>query len=465
MRRLSLLDNVFLQIESLKTPMHVAGLMVFQPPAGSPDFAARLVPRLREPVRCAPPFGERLRPAPLSLLPGAWENARGFVPGAHVHEAWCPSPGGTRELETLVADLHGPLLERTRPMWSCHVVHRLHGDRFAIYCKVHHAAVDGVSGLRRMQNSLSRAPDEPTAPLWAMPPAPSRRGARPPRLAPAELVSGLRAYLRGRRDDPRAMPGLYAAPATSLNRPLTPRRTLRTLSLDLDGVRAVARAADATVNDVALAVVAGALRRYLRARGELPAAPLVAFVPVSLHDETSKDLPSNRVCNVLVALPTHLAGASARLRWIHEAMARAKQLVRSLSPAACTAMSLLLGTPTLLGELLGLTPHLPLPFNVVVSNVAGPRQPLYLSGARLEAVYPVSALFERQGANITFVSYEGHLCIGALGCPDTCDVDDLAAALTASWETLAGPSGTETGGRMAAQPRASRSAARRDIRA
>ncbi len=442
MERLSALDNVFLQLESDKTPMHVGGLLVFEPPPDRPAFPHELVGSLRRPVTCAPPFDRRLRRSPFPLRPAGWAPVPRFEPATHVHTEAVADPGRTEDLWELVARLHRPRLDLGQPPWQCHVLTGLERGRFAIYYKVHHAAVDGVSGLRRMQNSLSAGPDDETPPLWQEKRTQGRRRSRPPprpRLAVAvEVAAALRELARMQRAHADEVPGLYVAPATSMNRVLTERRAIASLDLDLPAAHRIASAAGATVNDLALALVAGALRRYLGARGELPRRPLVAFVPVSLHDEASRDQLSNRVCSVLVYLPVQLESPHARLAAVHAAMRRTKAFIRGLSPEANTALSMVSGMPALVGEMLGLTGLLPLPFNVVVSNVAGPRQPLYCSGARLEGLYPVSALFERQGLNVTLVSYLDRLSIGLLTCPDVCDVSAMANAFRAAWQELGG---------------------------
>lgn len=439
MERLSALDNLFLQIESPATPMHVGGVLQFRAPRGRAGFAEELLPALRAPVPVASPFDRQLVRPRTVLGRGTWRAVPDFAPGPHVHEARCDEPGGRRELEELVAGLHVRPLDFSRPPWECHVIDGLAADRFAVYYKIHHACIDGVSGLRRMQTSLSQRPDEPTRPMWIEKRARLRLVTGPPPDGgggPRELWRALARYRRLRRDHAPALPGFFEAPGTSMNRVLTPRRAVRWLDLDLGRARAVAAAAAATVNDVALALVTGILRGYLEARGELPARPLVAFVPVSLHDADSSERPSNRVCNVLVGLPAQLADPRARLAEIHAAMELAKGFIRSMPPATSTAFSMVLGAPAVIGQMLGLSGRLPLPFNVVVSNVAGPRQPLYHSGAPLEAIYPVSALFERQGLNVTLISYLDRLCVGLLTCPDVCDADALARATEAAWREL-----------------------------
>ncbi len=440
MERLSALDNVFLQLESEKTPMHVGGVLVFEPPSDRPAFAHALALSLRRPVACAPPFDRRLRRSPLPFSPASWAPVPAFEPGTHVFEAAVAEPGTCEDLWELVARLHRARLDLGQPPWECHVLTGLERGRFGIYYKVHHAAVDGVSGLRRMQNSLSAGPDDETPPLWQEKRTHARARSRPTRSrlkVGLEVAAALRAFVSEQRAHPDELPGLYGAPLTSMNRMLSERRTIRSIDLDLPRAHQIAADAGATVNDLALALVTGALRRYLGARGELPSRPLVAFVPVSLHDETSRDQLSNRVCSVLVYLPVQLGEARARLASIHAAMRRTKAFIRGLSPEANTALSMVGGMPALVGEMLGLTGLLPLPFNVVVSNVPGPRQPLYCSGARLEGLYPVSALFERQGLNVTLVSYLDRLSIGLLGCPDVCDLSAMTQAFSAAWEELA----------------------------
>ena len=441
MERLSALDNVFLQLESEKTPMHVGGLLVFEPPADRPAFPHELVASLRRPVACAPPFDRRLLRSPVPLRPAGGAPVPHFEPATHVHTAAVADPGRTEDLWELVARLHRPRLDLGQPPWECHVLTGLERGRFAIYYKVHHAAVDGVSGLRRMQSSLSLGPEERTPPLWQEKRAQGRRAGklRRPRLEVAvEVAAALRELGKMQRAHRDEVPGIYGAPATSMTRVLTERRAVASLDLDLPAAHRIAADAGATVNDLALALVAGALRRYLGARGELPRRPLVAFVPVSLHDEASRDQLSNRVCSVLVYLPVQLESPRARIAAVHGAMLRTKAFIRGLSPEANTALSMVSGMPALLGEMLGLTGLLPLPFNVVVSNVPGPRQTLYCSGARLEGLYPVSALFERQGLNVTLLSYLDRLSIGLLTCPDVCDVSAMANAFRAAWKELGG---------------------------
>lgn len=439
MERLSAFDRAFLQLESEKFPMHVGGVLLFSQPAGRPGFSSELAAQLRRPVACAPPFDRRIERSPLPFAPPAWKAVSGFDPGPHVHASEAPPPADHGALFDHVVRLHAPLLDLSRPPWECHVISGLAEGRVALYFKVHHAAVDGVSGLRRIQNSLSSSPDEITPPLWAEKRTQRRaaeRPRRPPLAAARETLAALRDYVRLQRTHPRELPGFTAAPVTSLGGRLSHRRTLRAVTIPLGGARALAASVSGTVNDVVLALVAGALRRYFEARGERIGAPLVAVVPISVHDEQSREQLSNRVCTMLVTLPTDLEEPRARLRFCHDVMVKAKAFIHGLSPEASLALTMLAFTPGILAALLGLSHLVPAPFNVLVSNVPGPRQPLYCSGAALEAIYPVSGLFERQGLNVTLTSYLDRLTISLLGCPDVCEVPLAARAFEEAWQEL-----------------------------
>lgn len=315
---LGAMDRLFLRLESPTTPMHVGGVLVFRGAA----HAATHLARLRAAPVVASPFDWRLRDRPGAP---AWERVSGATPEVgHVRLA---APGDDAALMAEVSRLHSRPLDRARPLWECHVIEGLSGDRFAVYYKMHHACIDGVSAIRRLQAALSPDPRATTTPLWAAEPPPRAPRARAPGGGPAsaarsaaELAACLgRLALAARDPDPTRTATPYTAPGTPLNPMLGPGRRVAWQRLPLHGVRAVAHRAGVTINDVALALCAHVLRDLLRARDALPDRPLVAMVPVSLRgpagdgDDAGASAGGNAVGSILCKLGTHLHGPRERL--------------------------------------------------------------------------------------------------------------------------------------------------------
>lgn len=431
--RLGALDQLFLRLETPTTPMHVSGVLVFGPPVRARPHPDALRAR---PVQTSP-FDLLLRRRGRGH---EWERARDLTPPVgHVE---LPPPGDDRQLMAAVSRLHGRHLDRAGPLWECHVIDGLAGGRFALYYKIHHACIDGVSAIRRLEAALSADPDHPTPPVWAVeperrPPRPTTDGgdarARPGvtthlRTA-AELTRRLGALAATARDrDPGRTATPYTAPDSVLNACLGAERSVAWQRLPLDGVRALAAATGTTINDVALALCGAVLREHLLGRDAMPGRPLVAMVPVSLRGTGPGAEAGNQVSSILCKLGTDLADPRARLTAVARSASDGKQMLRAMSPAAAAAFSLVYTLPAVAAQLAGLARYAPLPWNVVVSNVAGPRQQLYLDGAPLEAVYPVSLLFERQALNFTLVSCRDHLDVGLLACARS--VPDLGAVAT-----------------------------------
>jgi WS/DGAT/MGAT family acyltransferase len=423
---LGMLDRLFLQLESPTTPMHVGGVLVFR----SARAAGARLAQLRAAAVQASPFdwvlgNRRGRPA--------WERITGAMPPVgHLHLAG----GADAALMAAVSRLHGPHLDRARPLWECHLIEGLADDRFALYFKIHHACIDGVSAIRRLEASLDTDPAVRTPPPWASAPPP-----RPPRTTAHRASLGDsarttvevgrwlgRLALAARDRDPARTASPYTAPPTPLNDLLGAGRQVAWQRLPLAGIRAIASAAGVTLNEVALALCGAMLRAHLTERGALPDRPLVAMVPVSLRG--AGDHAGNQVGSILVKLGTDLADPRARLRAVAASSAAGKQMIRAMSPAAAAAFSLAYTFPAVVAQLAGLARFAVPPFNVVISNVAGPQRQLYFDGAPLEAIYPVSLLFERQALNITLVSCRDHLDIGLLACARSIgDVHGLAAGL------------------------------------
>jgi WS/DGAT/MGAT family acyltransferase len=446
-------DSMFMLPESREQPMHVGSLQLFSLPEGAGrEHLGELYRQCVSVEQVAPLFRRRPYRSPLTGGQWAWAEDRSLDLEHHVRHSALPQPGRVRELLALTSRLHGTLLDRKRPLWEAHLIEGLEGNRFAVYTKIHHAVMDGVSGLRLLQRSLSTDPDERGTPVpWA---APLQRPAKPAGPGPLtqaltlpftfpkaalQLTSDvvgltptvLRMAERGLREQATALP--MQAPRSMLNLPITGSRRFAAQAWRLDRIRRVASAADATVNDVVLAMSSGALRRYLLEARALPAAPLVAMTPVSLRaDET--DEPSNAVGVLLCNLATDLDDAQGRLVAIRASMLRGKALLRGLNQNQISALSAATMAPLLL-NVVGLTGITPPPYNLVISNVPGPTEPLYWNGARLQGLYPLSIPTHGQALNITVTSCAGDVQFGLTGCRRS--VPRLQVLLTHLEESLA----------------------------
>jgi diacylglycerol O-acyltransferase len=420
-------DAMFLLPETRDQPMHVGSLQLFRPPAGAgPDSLTELYQQALATTDVAPVFSKRPVRGLATLGQWAWEQDEPVDLEHHVRHSSLPRPGRVRELLALTSRLHSTLLDRHRPLWEMHLIEGLEDGRFAVYTKLHHALMDGISALRLLERSLSTDPTARDQPLpFARQPRPSRDGGG---FDLAGLLgNGMRAATDAARLGPRiahlaeqalrhqgaALPG--QAPRSVLNVPISGSRRFAADSWDLDRVRAVARAADATINDVVLAMSAGALRDYLLSLDALPAAPLVAMTPISLRTGDDGD-GGNAVGTILASLGTDLADPEQRLLAVRDSMRRGKAALDGLSPLQVTALSAVTMSPLLLNTVLGVPRFVRPPFNLVISNVPGPRDPLYWNGARLDGMYPLSIPTAGQALNITVASYAGRLQFGLTGC-------------------------------------------------
>jgi diacylglycerol O-acyltransferase len=424
-------DALFLLGETREHPMHVGGLQLFVPPDGATALDVRqMFEGAIEQEQVSPLFQKRPRRTITTLGQWAWDVDHAFDLEHHVRRSALPEPGRILELLALCSRLHSTLLDRHRPLWEMHLIEGLDDGRYATYFKVHHSLVDGVSALRLLSRMLSSDPDERGMPApWApreraahagseshSSPSPAQRAMRlltdTVGLGPALAQTVSRAI----KEQSGALS--LSAPKSMLNVPITGARRFAAQSWATERIRAVGKASEATLNDVVLAMCSGALRRYLLSMDALPASPLIAMVPVSLHrDETaSTDGGGNAVGAVMCNLATHVADPSIRLATVHRSMEDGKDFLRSLSPLQIIAMSAVGLTPLALWPVLGLTDTLRPPFNLVISNVPGPRQPLYWNGARLDGLYPLSIPLDGQALNITCTSYSEEVAFGLTGC-------------------------------------------------
>ena len=454
MRQLTSLDAQFLALEDGRTHGHVSALSIYDPSTapGGVLTAERMSAVLLERIHLLPPFRWRLAHVPLGLDHPYWIDDPDFDVEYHVRELALPAPGDDHQLAEQVARIHARPLDRARPLWEMYVIQGLQGGRVAVFTKFHHAAIDGVSGAEMLGVLLDPSPEGRTIRPASAEPPPA------PAPDPLEMLArGLagipRHQLRTWRAVPRtlahldALPGVGAIPAATtvarvtrrlgrvgraprdgaileaprsrpprmrINGPVSAHRRVAFGTLSLTDVKAVKTALGVTVNDVIVAICAGALRSWLIERGELPDEPLVAMIPVSVRTAQQSGTYGNRVSAMAVAIPTNLDDPVARIAAAHEAMRSAKDHHRAV-PASLLQDATQFVPPAIIARASRVTLRLaarnavtPL-FNVVISNVPGSPTPLYSAGARLLANYPVSAIAHGLGLNITVLSYEDHL--------------------------------------------------------
>ncbi|HEY7955784.1 MAG TPA: wax ester/triacylglycerol synthase family O-acyltransferase [Polyangia bacterium] len=434
-QRLTASDTMFLYLESRETMMHVAGLLEFStPPDAPPDHLRRLLDEIRAAPVVQRPWNLKLSTPDLLINPlQYWLEDRDLDIDYHVRRSALPSPGDERELGIVVSRLHGHPLDFHRPPWEVHLVEGLAGGRFALYVKVHHALVDGYSAMRVLAKSLSRDPGDRTQPMFFSVPPRVREAERsePGGIHFPELLAAVRAQVGTTRSVAGALLELVRershhgelvsplqAPKCILNRRISRSRRFATQSLATARLKAVAKAAGGTLNDVILALSGASLRRYLVELDALPAAPLVAMVPVNVRPKDDAG-GGNAIGAMLASLATDIADPGERLGAIIASTRRAKEQLQGMSKAAIIQYSALLVSPFMLQLIPGAPGRIRPAFNVVISNVPGPEEPLYFRGARLEAAYPMSIPVHGLALNITCNSYAGALDFGFIGCRDT----------------------------------------------
>lgn len=449
--RLNPLDAAWLLTESRATPNHVGGLLQFRLPEGAPrSFMRDLMDEFRSHRSFSAPWNRRLRHA-LSKhpLPEWLETTDAEIDlEYHVRHAALPWPGGERELGELIGRLQSTPIDLARPPWECTLIEGLDGGRFALFIKIHHSLIDGVSAMRLLQRAMSADRDKSLAlpPFWASGQAAATRSARAERGATAPTVANAMAQAAqalssqarsiptllsafgkmvqriGDRNEGMALP--FDAPLSVLNGRVREKRRFATQQFDIARLRAVATAAQCTLNDVVLALCGGALRRFLDERGELPAKPLTAGIPVSVRPRPAADANAaddgaeagNAISFIVATLGTDIAGPEQRLKAVKASVQHAKAHVQGLPRQAMLQYTVLLMAPTILTLLSGIGGRTRPMFNITISNVPGPDKPLYFRGAELVAAYPASIVTHGQALNITCQSYAGAMCFGFTGC-------------------------------------------------
>ena len=426
MELISPLDNIFLLGESREHPMHVGGLQLFVPPDGAgPEFVRDTYEAMLLCTDVQPTF--RKHPAFLGGVTNiAWVEDKDVELDYHLRRSALPAPGKVRDLLELTSRLHGYLLDRHRPLWEAHLVDGLTDGRYALYVKIHHALIDGVSAQRLMQRTMTPDPnDDELRVAWTLGPRRHKSASRGPSplqmlartagsvaaLAPSTLSLARAALIEQQLTLP------FQAPKTMFNVRIGGARRIAAQSWSLERFKRVkAAAGGVTVNDVVLAMCAGALRGYLLEQSALPDTPLVAMVPVSLRTDERADRGGNMVGTILCNLATHLDDAGKRLEAIHASMNDNKQVFSQLPQIQQFALSAFLTGGIAFSLVPGFVAAAPPPFNIVISNVPGPREPLYWKGARLDGNYPLSIALDGQALNITLTNNADNLDFGLVGC-------------------------------------------------
>ena len=489
MKQLTGLDATFLYMETPNSFGHVSSLSVYERPSDPTykpyeAFRAQVEARLH----LLEPFRRRLVEVPLALDHPYWIRDPDFDLDFHIRHMALPAPGNAEQLGEQVARIVGRPMDRTRPLWEVYVIEGIDGGEFGVLTKVHHATIDGASGVELLTILLDTTPEgdpvPPTTEVWKAEQIPTplqllnrtaiNLASRPEKVVRlhlrllrdlatvtrskglATMVVAVRSVLpqsRGAepRDQAQAMPN-RAAPATPFNKSITAHRRFAFRSTPLDDIKFIKNHLGATVNDVVMAVCAGALRRYLQEHDALTEDPLVAMVPVSIRTGAEEDRWTNRVSGLMSRVPTHLPDPIERVAAVHEAMIVAKENF-DLIPADVLVDLTQFSPPALatrairMAAAMKIADRLNPPINLVISNVPGPREPLYLAGAMLKHYYPVSIVLDGQGLNITVQSYLDSLDFGLVACrelvPDLWHLVDLCieevAVLRAACEPAPAP--------------------------
>lgn len=453
MKQLSGLDAAFLYMETPTTYGHVTGLMVFERPNPDYDPYRAVYAKYASLVGKLEPLRRRLVEVPFGLDHPYWVIDPHFDIDFHIRELRLARPGLADQLADQVCRIVGRPMDRSRPLWEVYVVDGLSDERWALLSKYHHATIDGASGqllLNSLLDTVPNAPPPEPSPSWEPEPIPTdtqllrlallhlagnpfkavRVQTRIVRqLADAAGIHGLssaaavggdavkRIARLGRGERPKIPLPATPAPRTPWNKAITPHRRFAMRTASLENIKRLKAATGATVNDIVMAICAGGLRQYLLAHHALPDRPLRAMVPVSIRTGDEDDPWTNRVSAVVAELPTDCADPRERVARCQEAMQRAKRL-HELVPAAELVDLTRYSAPVLATAAVRLVSRLRLaervapPFNLVISNVPGPRQALYFAGARLCHQFPVSIVTDGLGLNITVTSYLDRLDFG-----------------------------------------------------
>lgn len=458
MERLSGLDAFFLYMETEAVHMHVALTAVLDP-SGMPGgySPAKIQARIAERIHLVPFFTKKLVVPPLQIHHPYWVDDQNFRIVNHVRHVTLPKPGGPHELGRLTGDIASAPLDRRRPLWELFVIDGLYDGNIALVAKVHHSCLDGVAGVDTIMNFFDLERDAPPTEAAETEPEPAPterevvadairqrlhefRNFVPLARKTARNVAAVRRARKVEHQAPGGTP--LAAPQTPFNGSLTPSRNVAYSQVSLDEVKKVKGAFGCTVNDIVLAICAGALRRYLLAKDELPERPLLATCPVSVRSDDEHDEHNNKLSGFYTSLCTDIEETTERVRAIQTVTDAAKREhemvgVSMLSEWADVA------DPTLFNAGMSLYArskladrHRPI-HNLMISSIPGPTFPIYMAGAEMVRAYPMGPVLEGSGLNITVMSYVDHIDFGFMVCDDLLpDVWVLAAQIPSAFEEI-----------------------------
>ena len=441
-KALSPADTFFLLIESDNTPSQIGVLARMKLPKGADkNFILNMVEGFRKHQPTAAPFNLKLAERSATSPLYAWETVKHIDIDYHLRHSALPQPGGERELAVLISRLHSIPLDHRRPMWEFHIIEGLEDDCFAIYSKMHHALIDGVAGARLMAQWIAQIQPEVKAnfvPLWAMKQAKKSRKSKVSNSKPDSFTQALIAQIS---DPVKAMagvcgatldsilgarnknnPGLiapYSAPDSILNSAVGPHRRVSTVEFNTERLLKISKQLDGTLNDVVMALCGGALRSYLIELNALPKKSLVSQVPVSFRPKDDVG-GGNAIGMMLASLGKDEENILTRFNTVKTSMSAGKTLLHDMNAGQITAYSALMTLPFALGQMMGTgnTSSRPM-YNVVISNVPGPKEKRYLNGAEVFSVHPVSFIMQGQALNITLYTYADKITFVFTACRDS----------------------------------------------
>ncbi|HTT53357.1 MAG TPA: wax ester/triacylglycerol synthase family O-acyltransferase [Streptosporangiaceae bacterium] len=443
MQQLNSWDAAFLYGETHFAPMHICSVAHFAPGADGQQLSlAEVRAAARERLHLLPPFRRRVVHVPFGLDRPYWIDGDVCIE-EHVHEVTLPPPGNPAQLAEQVAEIAARPLDLRRPLWELYLIRGVENDQTVLVTKLHHAAVDGMSGAEIQAILLDPAADSPAPPAPG-PADPERvpgpgemllRGLAGAATYPVEALRFQRRLIgraphlirpaeaeSGRRGWQLSLPPV-TAPPTPLNGRLSAERSWAYGQVPLSEVKAIKNALGGTVNDVVMSVCAGALRKWLLDYDALPKEPLVVMVPVSLRTEQERRDWGNRVSMMMATLPVNVSDPVQRLRATTAASRKAKHVHAALGEDFL-AGALQLAMPMMATPAFQITSELPFTnlahpsANLFISNVPGPSAPLYLAGKKMLTYYPAAFLPRGTGLNMVVLSYLGYLDFGLMACPE-----------------------------------------------
>jgi diacylglycerol O-acyltransferase / wax synthase len=453
LERLTAIDASFLSNEGSSSHMHIGGLLIFE---GPPPRYVDLVEHVRGRLDKVPRFRQKLVVPPLEAGRPLWADDVNFNLSYHIRHTALPEPGGEAELKRLAARVFSQRLDRSKPLWEMWLVQGLERDRFALLTKTHHATVDGIAGVDIGTVLFDLEPVPEPAPVedgWVPAPVPSTgqllaRGATDAMAAPLKLAErALEAVRHPEAAARRAVEALEGvgevfgafadpAPDVPLNQEIGPHRRFTWARSELATFKRIKDTFGGTVNDVVLAVVTGALRKWLHARSiRTEGLELRALVPVSIRTADERGEPGNKLAAMRGPLPVYVEDPVRRLRVVSEQMEGLKRSKQALGAEVISRFNDF-APPTLLAQAARINFSTRL-FNMIVTNVPGPQQPLYVLGRELEEVFPVAFLPENHALAVAIMSYNGRICFGLLADYDSMeDVETVARGIDESLAEL-----------------------------